>query len=470
MATNLYKLGMVGLGVMGRSLVLNMADHGFPIAGYDKDAAKGSDLLKEGAGKPVGFAATPAEFVAMLEKPRAIMLLVAPAKVVGFVLDDLLPLLDKDDLVIDAGNSYFKDTDARFERCAEKGVHFFGMGVSGGESGARHGPSMMPGGDRPSYERVRPILESVAAKVGGEPCVAWVGNKSAGHYVKMVHNGIEYGIMQMIAETYDILHRGLGLSNDELAATFDAWNKSELNSFLVEITARIFKMDDDKEPGRLVDRIKDAARQKGTGKWTSQDALDLTVPVPTIDMAVMGRNISGMTAERSAVAKALGEDVAVFAGDRKGFIEQAKSGLFLATVASYAQGLDLLKHASEAYGYGIQLAEVAKIWRGGCIIRSTFLEDIRAAYTGNPALPNLLADPKVAAKAKAALPGLKWTLRNAIDMGVPCPSLMASLAYIDSLRCGPLPTNLIQAQRDFFGAHTYERTDAAGTFHTKWEE
>ncbi len=464
-----FKLGMVGLGVMGRSLVLNLADHGFAVAGYDKDAAKGADLLKEGAGKPVGSAANVTEFVAMLEKPRAIMLLVAPAKIVDVVLDDLLPHLDKDDLVIDAGNSYFKDTDARFDKCAAKGVHFFGMGVSGGESGARHGPSMMPGGDKASYERVRPMLEAVAAKVNGEPCVAWVGNKSAGHYVKMVHNGIEYGLMQLIAETYDVLHRGLAMGNDELAATFDAWNKAELSSFLIEITAHIFKKDDDKGPGRLIDRIKDAARQKGTGKWTSQDALDQTVPIPTIDLAVFGRNVSGMTSEREALTRALGGPVAVYAAGRDEFINQAKQALFLASIVSYAQGLDLLRHASKAYGYGLNLGDVARIWRGGCIIRATLLEDIRAAYAGNPELVNLLADPRVVEKVRAALPGLRAVIRSAVDMGIPVPALMGSLAYIDSLRCGPLPTNLIQAQRDFFGAHTYERNDREGTFHTQWE-
>jgi len=464
-----FKLGMVGLGVMGRSLVLNLADHGFAVAGYDKDQAKGADLLKEGAGKPVGSAADVTEFVAMLEKPRAIMLLVAPAKVVDIVIDDLLPHLDKDDLIIDAGNSYFKDTDARFDKCAARGVHFFGMGVSGGESGARHGPSMMPGGDKPSYERVRPMLEAVAAKVNGEPCVAWVGNKSAGHYVKMVHNGIEYGLMQLIAETYDVLHRGLAMSNDDLAATFDAWNKAELNSFLIEITAHIFKKDDDKGPGRLLDKIKDAARQKGTGKWTSQDALDQTVPIPTIDLAVFGRNVSGMTAEREALTRALGGPVPVYAADRAAFVTQAKQALFLATIVSYAQGLDLLRHASKAYGYGLHLGDVARIWRGGCIIRSTLLEDIRAAYATNPELVNLLADPRIVEKVRAALPGLRAVVRTAVDMGIPVPALMGSLAYIDSLRCGQLPTNLIQAQRDFFGAHTYERTDREGTFHTQWE-
>jgi 6-phosphogluconate dehydrogenase len=471
MTQQLYRIGMVGLGVMGRSMVLNMADHGTAVCGYDKDQAKGQALLTEGFGKPVGAAGNVVEFVAMLEKPRVILLLVAPAKVVDAVLDDLLPHVESGDLIIDAGNSYFKDTDSRGQRCAEKGVKFFGMGVSGGEAGARLGPSMMPGGPRESYERVRPILEAIAAKVNGEPCVAWVGNGSAGHYVKMVHNGIEYGIMQLIAETYDILRRGVGLSNDELHTTFAAWNRGELNSFLIEITAQIFKKRDDRGgDARLVDRIKDVARQKGTGKWTSQDALDLQVPVPTIDLAVTARDLSGMADERKAVAQALGTPIAVYAGDRQVFVAQVGQALQAATILTYAQGLDLLRIASKSYTYGLNLADVARIWRGGCIIRSTFLEDIRSAYTTRPDLPSLLVDSRVAGKVKSTQGALRSVIRTAVEMGVPVPCLMGSLSYLDSLRCGSLPTNLIQAQRDFFGAHTYERIDAEGTFHSHWDQ
>lgn len=470
--SQLFRLGMVGLGVMGRNLVLNVADHGFPVCGYDKNPAQGVALLEAGAGKPLASAPDVKSFLSMLEKPRVIVILVAPAHVVDFVLSDFLPYVDPGDLLIDSGNSYFRETDRRGKLCSDKGVNFFGMGISGGESGARHGPSLMPGGPRESYERVRPILEAVAAKVNGEPCVTWVGNGSAGHYVKMVHNGIEYGIMQSIAEAYDLLHRGAGLSNDELNAVFDGWNRGSLESYLVEITARIFLKRDEKDPSsRLLDKVKDAARQKGTGKWTSQDALDLQVPVPTIDQSVRARDLSGMTAERSAVASVLGAPVAVYAGDRPAFVEHVGQALELASILTYAQGLDQLRHASKAYNYGLNVSEVAKIWRGGCIIRSAVLEDVRAAYASQPDLPNLIVDARVAAKVKALIGGLRSTVRNAVEMGIPVPCLMASLSYLESLRSGSLPTNLIQAQRDYFGAHEYERVDVEGeTHHSKWDE
>ncbi len=471
MAAQLYKLGMVGLGVMGRSLVLNLADHGFAVAGYDRDLAKGQALLGEGAGKPVAAAENVQQFIAMLEKPRVVMALVAPASIVDLVLDQQLPLLEAGDLFIDAGNSYYKDTDRRGKKCADKGVNFFGMGVSGGEAGARTGPSMMPGGPKESYERVRPMLEAVAAKVNGEPCVAWVGHGSAGHYVKMVHNGMEYGIMQLIGEAYDLLHRGAGMSNDELAGIFDSWNKGELNSFLIEITAQILRKKDDKGgSGSLLDKVKDVGRQKGTGKWTSQDAMDLQAPTPTIDMSVCVRDLSAMSAERSAIGSVFGSPVAPYAGDRAAFVSQVGRALNAATILTYAQGLESLRHASQAYKYDLNLAEVAKIWRGGCIIRSALLEDIRAAFSSNPNLPNLIVDPRVAPKVKANVPALRETIRTAVDMGVPVPCMMASLSYLELLRAGTLPTNLTQAQRDFFGAHTYERTDAEGTFHSHWDQ
>jgi 6-phosphogluconate dehydrogenase len=464
-----FAFGMIGLGVMGQNFALNLLDNGVAVLGYDKDLSKGEGFVRAAQGKPAGSAVDLADFVARLEKPRVVMMLVAPASVADIVLKDLLPLLEPNDLVIDGGNSFFKDTDRRGALCAEKGVHFFGMGVSGGESGARHGPSMMPGGPKEGYQRVQPMLEAIAAKVNGEPCVGWVGEKSAGHYVKMVHNGIEYGLMQLIAEVYDILHRGGGVKHSELHDIFETWNKGELASYLVEITAKIFAQKDEHTSGDLLDKIKDAARQKGTGKWTSQDALDLTVPTSIIDMAVFARNISGMTDERTAVSKQIGEPIAVYAGERDVLVKHAKHGLRLASLLSYAQGVDLLRHASKAYGYGVDLEQVAKIWRGGCIIRAALLEDIRAAYKANPALVNLVVDEKIAAVVKECLPSLRWLLRNAIDMGIPTPCHSAALNYIESLRCGRLPTNLTQAQRDYFGAHTYERIDREGTFHTQWE-
>ena len=468
--TQPYRIGMIGLGVMGRNLVLNLADHGVSVVGHDSNPAQGQALLAEGAGKPLASAPDLPSFVALLQKPRLVVLLVAPA-VVDAVLRDLLPHLEEGDLIIDSGNSHFPDTNRRAQLCADGKIDFFGMGISGGESGARHGPSLMPGGPRTSYERVRPVLEAVAARVNGEPCVAWMGNGSAGHYVKMVHNGIEYAVMQLIAEAYDLLHRGAGLGNDELADVFDHWNRGPLESYLIEITARIFRKRDEKDPSsRLIDKVKDTARQKGTGKWTSRDALELQVPVPTIDQAVRARELSDLTTPRSALASVLGGPVAVHGGDRPALVEQLGKALELAALLSYAQGLDLLRQASRAYRYDLNLAEVAKIWRGGCIIRAALLEDVRAAYATQPDLPNLVVDGRLASRARALLPALRGAVRTAIDLGVPVPALMASLSYLEGLRSGSLPTNLIQAQRDCFGAHTYERVDLEGTFHSRWEE
>jgi 6-phosphogluconate dehydrogenase len=460
---------MVGLGVMGRSLVLNMADHGFAVAGYDKDLTKGTALVNEGAGKPIAAAGNVSDFVGMLRPPRVIMLLVAPAPVVDAVLRDLLPHLAPGDLVIDAGNSHFPDTDRRAKSLAEKGVNFFGMGVSGGESGARHGPSLMPGGPREGYERVRPILEAIAARVSNEPCVAWMGSGSAGHYVKMVHNGIEYGIMQLLSESYDLMHRGLGLDDDELHAVFQRWNQGELNSFLVEITAQIFLKVDERTGNRLIDVIRDSARQKGTGKWTSQAALDLQTPTPILDVAVTMRDLSGLDQERRAAHARLGGPTPVFHGARDEFLQQLQNALSAAVILTYTQGLDVLRHASKAHGYGLNLEEVARIWRGGCIIRAALLDDIRAAFRAQPDLANLVLDPRLAERLKARQQDLRRVVGIAVEMGIPAPGLMMALSYYDALRSGWLPANLIQAQRDYFGAHTYERLDAEGTYHTKWE-
>jgi 6-phosphogluconate dehydrogenase len=398
------------------------------------------------------------------------MLLVPAGKAVDAVVEQLLPLLEPGDIIIDGGNSYFADTERRMAWLAPKEIHFLGIGVSGGEKGARFGPSIMPGGNPQAYERVRPVLEAVAAKVNGEPCVTYLGTGSAGNYVKMVHNGIEYGLMQLIAETYDLMKRGLGVPDDELQRIYESWNAGELQSFLVEITAHIFRQGDEHTGERLVNLISDRARSKGTGKWTSQNAMDLQVPLPTVDMAVVMRDLSALKDERVQAAKMLAVPSAGISenGNRQQIVAQIGNALYAAMIITYAQGMALLRTASEAYGYGLKLDEVARIWRGGCIIRAACLEAFRKAYQINPGLPNLLLDPTVAGMLKKRQSDLRAAVTLAIGTGVPVPALMASLAYYDGYRSATLPTNLIQAQRDYFGAHTYERTDKDGIFHTQW--
>jgi len=463
-----YEIGMVGLGVMGRNMLLNMAEHGFAAAGYDKDTKRVAQLRDEAGDLPVQGAEDMANFVALLRKPRAVMMLVPAGPIVDSVIHDLLPHLEKGDLIIDAGNSHFTDTDLRQKTLEEKGLHFFGMGVSGGEYGARHGPSMMPGGPKQAYSVVRSVLEACAAHVDGDPCVTYLGPHSAGHYVKMVHNGIEYGIMQLIAETYDILRKGLGLNNDELGELFDQWNKAELNGYLVEITAEIFRKVDDETGKRLIDEVLDAARQKGTGMWTSQDALALHDPTPNIDIAVAMRNLSGLDGERAAMNGKFGSPHQPFKGERNTLIEQVRNSLYAAIIMTYAQGMTQLRAASKAYEYNLNLSDVARIWRGGCIIRSALLEPIRAAYTRQPDLLNILLDETLGRAVSERIADLRSVAQTAIQLGIPAPSLTAALAYYDSLRAMRLPANLIQAQRDYFGSHTYERVDERGIFHTEW--
>lgn len=462
------EIGMVGLGVMGRNMLLNIAEHGFTAAGYDKDPKRVAQLQQEAGTLPVQSADQVAGFVALLNKPRAIMMLVPAGPIVDSVIHDLLPHLEPGDLIIDAGNSHFTDTDLRQKTLEEKGLHFFGMGVSGGEFGARHGPSMMPGGPEPAYSRVRSVLEACAAHVSGEPCVTYLGPRSAGHYVKMVHNGIEYSIMQLIAETYDILKRGLGMSNDELGALFDQWNQAELNGYLMEITSEIFQKVDDETGKRLIDVVLDAARQKGTGMWTSQDALALHEPTPNIDIAVAMRNLSGMDEVRSAMTEKFESSPQAFNGDQNAFIQQLRRSLYATITMTYAQGMAQLRTASQAYEYHLNLADVARIWRGGCIIRSALLEPIRAAYARQPNLLNLLLDENLGKTVAERIEDLRVVAQTAIQLGVPAPGFTSALAYYDSLRAGHLPANLIQAQRDYFGSHTYERVDERGVFHTIW--
>jgi 6-phosphogluconate dehydrogenase len=466
-----YEFGIIGLGVMGRNLLLNMADHGFAVAGFDMDAQKVSLLKSEISAEHIVQGTTQVlQFVNLLRKPRAIVLLVPAGKHVDMAIESLLPNLQEGDIVIDGGNTFFPDTNRRAIALAEKKIHFFGMGVSGGEKGARYGPSMMPGGDKQAYQRLRYVFEAIAAKVDNEPCVAYMGNGSAGHYVKMVHNGIEYGIMQLISEVYDIMKRGLGISEEKIQETFEEWNHSELQSFLIEITSEILKKQDDYTKQLLVNLISDTARAKGTGKWTSQNAMELQVPVPVIDAAVTMRDLSFYKTERTkaaihfpAIAFAAGTD------ELESMIERLKNALYVATVITYAQGMAQLQVASKIYNYEINLEQVAKIWRGGCIIRSASLKDFRLAFAKNPELPNLLLDEEIGKTLQERQNDLRWLIKLSADQGIPIASFMAALSYFDAYRSAILPTNLIQAQRDYFGAHQYERTDREGVFHTQWD-
>jgi len=464
-----FEFGIVGLGVMGRNLLFNMADHNLSVVGLDLDAEKASTLEKEASkGHLIKGTTSPDEFVKLLKGPRAIMLLVPAGKPVDLVIESLLPFLEGGDIIIDGGNSFFTDTDRRVEELAENNIHFFGMGISGGERGARFGPSMMPGGHRDSYERLKPIFEAVSAKVNGEPCVAYLGRGSAGNYVKMVHNGIEYAIMALISETYDLLHRGFGFSDDKLQIVFEAWNNSALQSYLLEITSEIFKKEDKSTGGRLINMISDVARAKGTGKWTSQNAMNIQVPVPSIDAAVTMRDISKIKEERKEASKVLtwmgnSEDMA----DAE-IISLLKGAFYFAMLTVYAQGMSQLYVASKEYDYGLNLEEVVKIWRGGCIIRAACLEDFRLAYKRDPDLANLLLDEEISSLITQNQNAIRTVIKTAIDRGIPLAVFMSSLSYFDAYRSGNLPTNLIQAQRDYFGSHLYERTDMEGLFHTDW--
>lgn len=467
MSTNRFDLGLVGLGTMGKNLLMNMADNGFEVAGYDKDTAK-VHSLKDAEGDIYG-AETIEEFVSVLEKPRRFLLLVPAGKVVDYVIADLLPHLDKGDIIIDGGNSYFKDTQRRQKELSPKGIHFLGIGISGGAEGARRGPSMMPGGNKTAYNKVRPIMEAVAAKVGKQPCVTYLGEGAVGHYVKMVHNGIEYGLMQLLAEVYDVMKRGLGLSNEDIQKAFEDWNEKELRSFLVEITAAIFKAKDTLSEADVIDIIMDKGKQKGTGKWTSQEALDVGVPIPTIDLAVIARAISAFKTERVAASEILNGPDALIKKNTKTYVRRLKNATLFSFIVTYAQGMALLKDASEEYGFNLDLEGVAKIWRGGCIIRAKLLEDFRRAYKKNTDLPNLLVDERMAKVVNKTQKDTRTVIMDSVKVGIPVPCLMASLAYFDSYRTARLPMNLVQAQRDFFGSHTYERVDREGVFHTEWE-
>ena len=457
-----FALGILGLGVMGRSLAQNFARNGYPPIGYDL-----APKLPEGF--PVAVTNSLAELVASLTPPRTLFLMVPAGAPVDGAIASLKPFLQKGDLIIDGGNSYFADTERRVKELAQEGLHFIGMGVSGGESGALWGPSMMPGGSAEAWPRVQPMFQAIAARADdGEASVAWMGSGGAGHYVKMVHNGIEYGDMQLIAEIYDLLHRGAGFSNQELAEIFAAWNTHELRSYLIEITAQILTRLDDETGKSLVDVILDEAAQKGTGKWTSQTALDTGAPIPTINAAVESRLLSALKAERVAAAKVLGE-ASKFTGDKPALVAAVEQALYVSKITSYAQGLSLLKMASQEHNWNMDLSQIVPVWRAGCIIRASLLSDITQAYRRNPSLPNLLMDEVFTAAVLSRQAAWRQVVQIAVGLGIPMLATSASLAYFDAYRSAVLPANLTQAQRDYFGAHTYRRVDKEGVFHTQWE-
>ncbi|MBI1745918.1 MAG: NADP-dependent phosphogluconate dehydrogenase [Acidobacteria bacterium] len=466
------KIGMIGLAVMGRSLALNIESHGFPVAVWDRDPPIVGDFINHAAkGRQVIGAGSPKELVESLESPRKIVMMVKAGDPVDWTIEQIKPYLKAGDIIVDGGNSHFLDTRRRYEALKTAGIHFIGSGVSGGEEGALRGPSLMPGGDREAYEQIRPLWEAIAAKVDDGPCVTYVGADGAGHFVKMVHNGIEYGDLQLIAEAYDILHTALDLKADELASLFDRWNQGVLNSYLIEITAQVFKVQDPETGQPLVDRILDVAGQKGTGIWTSHLSLDLGVAVPTINAAIEARVLSGLKSERAIASRRLSGPAHVrYDGPAESLIVAVHDALYASKICSYAQGMALIRKAAQAYRWDINLGEISRIWKGGCIIRAQFLDKIKQAYQRRADLPNLLLDPEFKTWVIEAQPRWRQAVTTAQSLGIPCLALSASLSYFDSYRRERLPQNLTQAQRDFFGAHMYERIDkpGQGPFHTNW--
>ncbi len=462
-------IGLTGLAVMGQNLVLNVERNGYAVAVHNRTTKTMKDFVAAHPGKKLIGAETMQEFVGALKKPRKIMIMVKAGPPVDAVIQQLVPLLEPGDLIIDGGNSYFLDSERRSKELEAKGLRFIGTGVSGGEEGALWGPSIMPGGQKEAYDLVKDIFVAISAKVDGEPCVTYIGPRGSGHYVKMVHNGIEYGDMQLIAESYDILHRALNLSAQELHDIFAEWNKGELQSYLIEITADIFTKMDAETGKPLVDYILDEAQQKGTGKWTSQNAFDLGVPIPTINAAVESRIISAFKAERVTARKVLAGPGTKYQGDRKKLIDAVRKALYAAKICSYAQGMALLRAASREYDYGLKLGELAAIWRGGCIIRAVFLNRITDAFRRDPNLPNLLLDEGFRTDVMGRQDSLRFVVETAVNLGIPCLALSSALGYYDAYRTDRLPANLTQAQRDYFGAHTYQRVDKEGVFHSEWQ-
>lgn len=464
------KIGLIGLAVMGANLARNLAGHGISTVVYNRSHDKTENFLKEfGSDANLSGAAALEELVNSLEKPRKIILMIKAGEAVDAMIAKLIPLLEKDDILIDGGNSFFEDTRRRSREMEALGVYFVGMGVSGGEEGALHGPSLMPGGTREAYDALAPILKAVSAKAEGEACVDYMGPDGAGHYVKMVHNGIEYGDMQLIAEAYALLKGGLALSNEELAKTFTEWNEGELSSYLIDITKDIFTKKDE-EGKYLVDVILDEAANKGTGKWTSQSSLDLGEPLSLITESVFARYISSLKDQRVAASKVLSGPQAQPAGDKAEFIEKVRRALYLGKIVSYAQGFSQLRAASDEYNWDLNYGEIAKIFRAGCIIRAQFLQKITDAYAQNAGIANLLLAPYFKQIADDYQQALRDVVAYAVQNGIPVPTFSAAIAYYDSYRSAVLPANLIQAQRDYFGAHTYKRTDKEGVFHTEWLE
>lgn len=463
-------IGLVGLAVMGQNLVLNMNDHGFTVAVYNRTTSKVDEFLA-GPAKDTNITGyyDLKSFVESLKAPRRIMLMVKAGPVVDSFIEQLVPYLSKGDIIIDGGNSLYNDSDRRTHELHQKGILFIGSGVSGGEEGARFGPSIMPGGNQGAWPSVKPIFQAIAAQVDGEPCCDWVGNDGAGHYVKMVHNGIEYGDMQLICEAYQMMREGLGMSGDEIQAVFAEWNHGVLDSYLIEITRDILAVKED-DGSLLIDHILDTAGQKGTGKWTGMNALDLGIPLTLIGEAVFARCLSARKNERVVASKVLPKMASEFVGDKAEMVDAIRDALYASKIISYAQGYMLMREAAETYGWELNYGGIALMWRGGCIIRSQFLANIRDAFTNEPELQNLLLDQFFIDAITEALPGWRKAVGTAISLGIPAPTFSSALSFYDGYRSERLPANLLQAQRDYFGAHTYERLDKprGEFFHTNW--
>ncbi|QLG39452.1 NADP-dependent phosphogluconate dehydrogenase [Paenibacillus sp. E222] len=465
------QIGVIGLAVMGKNLALNIESRGFTVSVFNRSPEKTNDLLKEAEGKNLTGTFSIEEFVASLESPRKILIMVQAGYATDATIEQLLPHLDEGDIIIDGGNAYFPDTQRRSKELEDKGIRFIGTGVSGGEEGALKGPAIMPGGQESAYKLVEPILTAISAKVGDDPCCTYIGPDGAGHYVKMVHNGIEYGDMQLIGEAYHLLKSVLNVSVEELHEIFTEWNQGELDSYLIEITADIFSKYDPETGKPMVDVILDAAGQKGTGKWTSQSALDLGVPLSMITESVFSRFLSAMKDERVAASKILnGPATEAFSGDKKAFIENVRKALFASKIVSYAQGFAQMRAASDEYGWDLKYGNIAMIFRGGCIIRSQFLQNIKEAYDKDAALKNLLLDPYFQNIVESYQGAWREVVAAAVTQGVPVPGFSSALSYYDSYRTERLPANLLQAQRDYFGAHTFKRLDKEGGFHHNWME